>query len=247
MIYDFRKGKSALFFSSLLNVEYDFDIQEYTLSREKLEQDHIGYYQKSKKNGFVRLGSFLPSYNDLRFGTTPALHIYHCSTTEEMGTKMIVTNSARNSYFSRDTHEQISADLQICKECAKHLRSEYRLSLGTNTFNNFILALEESNRTKQTLVDARGYILNWRQVSFCYRDFKRFSCEKCGFKASTKEQYKFLHTHHINGVKTDNHRSNLQCLCIKCHSEVDNHHRTKFQLEGLAALIEFEEYINKGN
>lgn len=240
MIYDFRKGLSAQFFSKLLSVNYDFDVEEFTLSREELQQDEIGYFKKTKKNGMVRLGAFLPEYSDLKYHATPALHIYQCSTTEEKGRRMKIANSSRNTYWSRDKNKQITTDLQICKECAKHLRNHYKIAMGTNTFNNFILALEENPRTKQTLVDASGYILNWRQVSHCFRDFKRFTCEKCGFKAGSEKQQKFLHTHHLNGIKTENTRANMQCLCVKCHSEVDEHHKNKFALEGLSQLLEFE-------
>ena len=247
MIYDFRKGKSALYFSSLLAIDYDYDIQDYIISDTKLEHDHIGYFQKSKKNGFVRLGNFLPEFHDVKYNKSPALHVYNCSTTDELGKIMKVTNSARNTYWSIDKKKNVLAELEICKKCYKRLRHEYKISMGTNTFNNFILGLEESNRTKQTVVDANGYIINWKQVSFCYRDFKRFTCENCGYKATSEQEYKFLHTHHINGIKTDNRRDNLQCLCVKCHSNVDEHHREKFQLEGLIQLLDFENHIKKTN
>ncbi|MBA5245845.1 HNH endonuclease [Marnyiella aurantia] len=241
MIYDFRKGHSAQYFSKLLTINYDFDVEEITLSREQLQQDEIGYFKRTKNNGMVRLGAFLPQYKDITYASTPALHIYQCETTEEKGFKMQIANSSRNNYWSRDRSKHVQAELQICKVCAKHLRNHYKISMGTNTFNNFILALEESSRTKQTLVDSSGYIINWRQVSHCFRDLKRFTCEKCGYKANNEQHYKYLHTHHISGVKTDNQRSNLQCLCVKCHSEVDDHHQKKFALEGLSQLLEFEQ------
>lgn len=245
MIYDFRKGKSALYFSSLLAIDYEYDIQDYVVSNTKLEHDHIGYFQKCKRNGFVRLGHFLPDYHDVKFGRSPALHVFDCSTTDELGKKMKVTNSAKNKFWSIDKNKAVQSNLEICKKCAKRLRSEFRISMGNKTFNDFILSLEESNRTKQIVVDGNGYIINWKQVSFCYRDSRNFVCEKCGFKASSEAEYKFLHTHHINGIKTDNSRENLQCLCVKCHSNVDEYHREKFQIEGLQTLLEFEKYFDK--
>ncbi|MBD8018133.1 HNH endonuclease signature motif containing protein [Kaistella pullorum] len=244
MIYDFRKGKSALYFSSLLAVDYEYDVQDFILSNSTLEHDHIGYYRVSKKNGFVRLGSFLPEYKDIQFKRTPAFHIHDCQTTDRLGRRMKVTNSARNTYWSLDKQKEVEADLEICWECLKKLRREYKISMGLNTFNNFVLSLEENPRTKQTIVDGNGYTINWKQLSFCYRDFRRFTCEKCGFKAKNEAEQRFLHSHHRNGIKTDNNRSNLQCLCVKCHSNVDDHHRAKFSLEGLSLLLDFEQHIN---
>lgn len=245
MIYDFTKEKSALYFSKLLHVEYDFDFSEYELSPTDLEFDEIGYFQHSKKNGFTRLGIFLPEYNDKQFGTYPALHIYNCDTTEDLSRKMRVTLSSHNTFYSRDQRKTITITLEICKKCVRNLRSKYHLKLGTNTFNNFVLALEESERTKQKITDNRGYILNWQQVSYCYRDSKRFTCEKCSFSITEEKEKKFLHTHHISGDKINNQRNNLQCLCVKCHSEVDDHHREKFALEGLMQLLEFTKFLEK--
>lgn len=244
MIYDFRKGKSARFFSSLLALDYEYDVQDFILSTVTLEHDHIGYYHKSKKNGFVRLGSFLPQYKDIQHRRAPAFHIHDCQTTDMLDRKMKVTNSARNTYWSVDRRKDIEADLEICRDCLKKLRREYKISMGLNTFNNFVLSLEENHRTKQTIVDGNGYTINWKQLSFCYRDLRRFTCESCGYKAKSESEQRFLHTHHINGNKIDNNRLNLKCLCIKCHSNVDDHHRNKFSLEGLTMMLEFEQHIN---
>lgn len=32
-----------------------------------------------------------------------------------------------------------------------------------------------------------------------------------------------IHCHHINGVKSDNRRENLQVVCAECHSEKPDH------------------------
>ena len=238
MIYDFTKGKSALYFSSLMTVDYNFEFNEFILNQEDLEYDHIGFVTKSKKNGMMRLGIFLPEFNNIQFGKNPVLHIFNCDTTEDLSRNMKVTCSTYNTFFSRDAHKNISTNLELCKKCVRNLRKKHNLRLGVNNFNNFILGLEESDR-RQTIIDADGYIINWRQVSYCYRDTKNFTCEKCGFKAKDMAERKFLHTHHIDKVKINNKRDNLQCLCIKCHSEVDEHHRKKFAFEGLSQLSDF--------
>lgn len=238
MIYDFRKGKSAIYISSLLYVDYDYDLDEFILSQNELEFDEIGFHQKTKKNGFVRLGAYLPEYSNVRFGRHPALHIFNCDTTDDLSRKMKVCKSSKNTYFSKDQKKHITTNLEICKDCARRLRKRYNLNLGTNTFNNFVLALEESEK-KQTVIDRKGYILNWQQVSYCYRDTKNFTCERCGFKATSDTERKYLHTHHRNHDKKNNNRSNLECLCVECHSNVDEYHKEKFSFEGLKPLTDF--------
>lgn len=241
MIYDFTKGQSALYFSNLLKVEYDFDFNEFYLTQEELEYDKIGFFQKSKKSGFIRLGIFLPEYKDVTYGKNPVLHIYNCDTTDDLSRRMKVTGSSLNTFYSSEKKKNISANLEICKKCARNLRKKFNLQLGLNTFNHFVLALEESEK-RQLLTDVNGYIINWQQVSYCFRDTKLFTCEKCGYRAKESNERKFLHTHHIDKVKTNNKRNNLQCLCVKCHSEIDDYHKEKFLLEGLSQLDEFLRY-----
>ena len=73
-----------------------------------------------------------------------------------------------------------------------------------------------------------------------------FICERCGIKIDDPFDRQFIHTHHKNGEKTDNRESNLECLCIKCHSVVDEYHRKKFSKGGNRVLLQdFKDKYNR--
>lgn len=245
MIYDFTKGKSAIYFSKLISIDYSFDLTEFILSMKDLQSDEIGYFNRNNSNGLNRLGIFLPEYHDKLYKKNPVIHVYNCNTTDDLSKKMKVTNSSNNSFYSKDQNKSVTQNLQVCKKCLRNLNKNYKLKLGLNTFNYFVLSLEENNRTRQTVLDNNGYIINWNQVSYCYREIKQFKCEKCNFTASNESQYKFLHTHHKDRNKLNNIRSNFQCLCVECHSTIDDYHIEIFKFEGLAALIEFKNFKSK--
>lgn len=244
--YDFRTGVSARYFSSLVSVNYNLQLEEFTVPISELDLDEIGYYKVNKTNGLVRLGIFLPIYNydRINYVDSPALHVYKCKNTEDLSYRMKVTNHQHNTFQSKELKIQIQKDLRICKECISNLRSDFRLRMG-NSFNEYILALEENKRTKQTVVDEDGYIINWRQVSECFRDLSQWKCSRCGFKAKAKEERKYIHSHHRNGNKLENQKSNLECLCVECHSNVDDHHRKMFQTYNLHLLEEFKQFKNQ--
>jgi len=54
-----------------------------------------------------------------------------------------------------------------------------------------------------------------------------FRCQNCGFDLRGKELRRYLHAHHLNGVKYDNSSGNLRALCIRCHAEQPMHSHMK--------------------
>lgn len=67
-------------------------------------------------------------------------------------------------------------------------------------------------------------------------DYNNYTCDICGVQVNQLES-EFMHVHHINGNKVDNRQSNLQCLCIKCHSEVNAMHVRNFSTKSTQYLI----------
>lgn len=53
-----------------------------------------------------------------------------------------------------------------------------------------------------------------------------WQCEKCrNVLEGGMRQY--LHTHHLNGDRSNNNRSNLKVLCIACHADEPRHHHIR--------------------
>ena len=63
-----------------------------------------------------------------------------------------------------------------------------------------------------------GYHKLFKRWSELYRKFRNYTCEECNIRLAGKDKY-YLHTHHIDGNKANNHPNNFKALCISCHAE----------------------------
>lgn len=50
-----------------------------------------------------------------------------------------------------------------------------------------------------------------------------YRCTACARDCSGVELRRFLHAHHVNGIKYDSSLKNMRVLCFKCHMEQPNH------------------------
>lgn len=189
-------------------------------------------------------------------------HVAYCKTLEEMHSKgrferYVVKNDMSGLFFitgeeyipgsKRKRHIEGSAELNICKNCLKYLnyKGYQEKSKQSEIFNNF--SLEEFFKTYHSHFkhkpkriagsDRDGtYTKDWSEISRFYRSSVSWVCEGCG--VNLVNQKDLLHTHHRDGVKSNNATSNLQALCIECHSKQPNHHIkvTSLQKEQLKRL-----------
>lgn len=62
------------------------------------------------------------------------------------------------------------------------------------------------------------YKSSWKELSLYVRNKANWHCERCNINLSKHKH--LLHTHHIDLNIRNNSFSNLQALCIKCHSNM---------------------------
>lgn len=198
------------------------------------------------------------AYNMERFGK-PRFHICKCQTIEEFmnssgeipeyrraNTRAVMVLDRSNG--NQDTKVE---DLPLCKYCAQLIGSVAR-NMDSAAFVELLKkanpADEERPQGNINVNTRTGYTEDWQEVSQRFRERHHYTCERCGVQVSQFET-EYMQVHHRNGDKTNNSDSNLECLCIKCHSEVDPTHVRNFSTRQQQMLIRFfmDNYASKRN
>ncbi|MCR9105770.1 MAG: HNH endonuclease [Gammaproteobacteria bacterium] len=124
-------------------------------------------------------------------------------------------------------------ELHVCKNCLSYLNYQgYCGAIGAakmEIYKQFSIAeflstystLFKNMPAQHQLADLGGYSDNWKEISDRYRASVNFRCESC--KVDLNAHPGFLHTHHINGNKHENHTANLMALCLDCHRKQPKH------------------------
>lgn len=172
-------------------------------------------------------------------------HLADCETLVEMRAKgrfnrYVVTQAVSGDFdisgFDPATRKEVigSAKLQVCMNCLKMLNYKSSLivpSPARNQIRDSFTLLEffetYSTRFKHLPSGLAGkagasvYTADWGEISQRLRADSGFTCEDCGVCLDSHRS--LLHVHHVNGVKNDNSRTNLQVLCKDCHRKQPNH------------------------
>ena len=65
------------------------------------------------------------------------------------------------------------------------------------------------------------YPPDWAAISRIARESTHWTCRVCGVHCHAMKA--LLHTHHVNGIKTDSRPENLHALCMTCHGTMPGH------------------------
>ncbi|MGL6166921.1 MAG: HNH endonuclease, partial [Fusobacteriaceae bacterium] len=129
--------------------------------------------------------------------------------------------------------KDIELPLLVCKNCLKALGyKSYGASqlISNEVFNNFTVKefLDKYNteihiEPIHTSLDQplNEYSKDWNNISYSYKNSKRFICQDC--KKDCSKDTAELHVHHVDGLKYNNKASNLEVVCVKCHSKKPMH------------------------
>lgn len=176
----------------------------------------------------------------------PKFHVCKCKAIKDFGRGAYrFANAEPIKIYSRNAHREVNVEgMELCGFCLDELTKEDAKRVKDST--DFVKLLKESGEVKEPAeydVDIFGYVKNWEEISLAYRTKMEFTCERCGTRINDGFDHFYMQTHHKNGIKTDNREANLECLCIKCHSEVDDVHRRNFSTAASKVMI--DEYIHK--
>jgi hypothetical protein len=183
-------------------------------------------YEGKKYRGYM----FIKEPWITKFNSYPVFHLTKCEKINEFIVKGNFkvryewSNSNINDLIDITTKELYqNQTLKYCQLCKRLLFKEI------HTTEDFFETLDKSEiENRDVEVDIFGYVKNKEKISTEYRKIKKYTCESCSIKPQTNIDKMYWHTHHINGDKLNNSLSNLKCLCVLCHSFIDDKHKENF-------------------
>ena len=181
----------------------------------------------------------------------PRFHIRKCQTIQAFmdhaGSIPQYRRANTNTVWVHDIDDAMEDkevnNLPLCKYCLA-IASEAFQSMTTADFVDLLKNTEDAEREQDVEVDIFGYTKEWETISRGIRQQHEYTCENCGLQITDPYDQHYIHVHHKNGRKIDNRLSNLQCLCFRCHANVNDRHKDRLLGSG-AKRIEFAEFEKK--
>jgi len=169
----------------------------------------------------------------------PKFHVADCKTLQGMRNKgafdrYVVSLRTTGTFEIGINGNRVEKRLLVCQNCLHQLDYQNFLVLDKfakkaviTYFNivNFFKIYDKGFYKVPHYTDKTAphdnYTADFKEISAEIRWAKNWTCEQC--QCFLKLDKKYLHVHHKNTIRTDNSVSNLQALCIDCHSKQENH------------------------
>lgn len=206
-----------------------------------LEITSEGFYVIDPVDGERRqVFLYMRDYRVSYYQRYPVYHICNCSTLKTYSRAYYRrANTSRVIVRDRDTGQEMQVErLSLCQNCASMLVNPPKTTADFERIMRQAAERTMSNAYKVEELDFHGYTKDWKSISDAFRNMMKYRCEECGVQITDPFDYLYMQVHHINGKKTDNRELNLKCLCIECHSKVDERHRKNFSTKSQQYNIE---------
>ena len=184
------------------------------------------------------------NYSDPRF------HFSNCTTLQQMRrdhrSERFVIASREDGLFPvryiNRGHQEDMRRLDVCQNCLDRLNYKgFQLGMHRNirqaavqkfSIAEFFTAYPKTlHHSMPTYTDqtapTNDYSPDFLLISRAYRKNKNWVCETCGIPLSKDMMQRYLHVHHIDGLKNENKDENLKAVCVHCHALEPSHGHIK--------------------
>ena len=234
---------------------------EVGLSEIEINTDGTFEYKGQKVLIYIRDQYFFPNDPTREY----KFHICNCETIDsyfrsQRIDRYVVSTRKTGEFLVNVNHrytgelleEKAIKKMNVCKNCLKAMRYNgyENHSKDTNIYNSFSLKefFEKYNTNITTVphyteinAPPNTYSESFNDISEMVRTQSNWRCDNCGLEF--KKNRKYLHTHHINGIKSDNNPNNLKSLCIKCHSDQPGHQHVKYGFDYYQFMEEYKDHF----
>lgn len=226
-----------------IDVELERGVELPDLSEVETEHGLLGYKGRQILLYIQDHGSYVVrTLEDGKRGNR--FHVADCKKLKEMRARgryerYVVTNRLDGEFYisGQDWGTRREIDgytwLQVCQFCMGQLNYKgaqrdqarrravaqaFDIEEFFTTYSSFFAHLPSRHAGD---AEQEGYTEDWSQVAARFKADRAFRCESCNVDLTNEKR--LLHVHHKNGVKSDNHRSNLMALCAACHRAQADH------------------------
>jgi hypothetical protein len=193
----------------------------------------------------------------------PRFHIADCRTLQKQQqqnglARYVVTTRSDGSFVvnligNDGGVERHTMQLNVCQNClamlgfdgfSRNLSQPRRMQIVFQfTIQRFFEKFPRSLLSVRRAGDAdsapiNNYSQDFGNTSKRVREQRGWRCECCQRDFSRSTDRKYLHVHHRNGMKNENHDGNLRVLCLGCHAAEPQHAHLK-------SLPEYREFLRR--
>ena len=150
---------------------------------------------------------------------------------------------------------EVKSKLKVCKLCLQKIKYQkydgkkkkekdkiWSLFNLDEFFEEFESHFNYLPKYTATNAPISGYTDSWKEISSNYRESRNWKCADCKVDLSSKRG--LLHTHHKNGIESDNSIKNLKALCKICHSKQPQHQHLRVSFKENNIIVQLRKEQN---